>query len=343
MSDDYPDGDPAGISHADMMQEVAQNQVQYWFGYIKKEYTDKMISVFNESLCFLSDQHLIIRQFEAKDPNEMAAAVYKSITASVVGAEARKVAAADSWIVDPTVPNWMSRPELCALKVQPPGVLSLADLQKQELSLPSPSTPFHFKHAVNPFVVGEEAVVFHALESRTSRHVVIKELHTKQGGADALQACKTTAEMQIVASAYAREFSEDRAKPRSTPTVEYTGCDVIQCSSGKCYLVEQLLAGTFEKFSNNFGVVRHSGTPVSDVLQAFSHYTWVKSRQSILVCDLQGVQTVGGVTLTDPAIHSCGAGGKYGATDQGRKGVQRFFRTHSCNDICQRMGLHARI
>ena len=343
MGDTYPNGDPAGISHEDMMQKVAQNQVQYWFGYIKKEYTDKMISVFNESLRRLSNQCLMIRQFDAMQPQEVGTAVHKSVTASVAGAEARKVASADSWTLDPTVPNWVSRPEMSALKVQPPGVLSLADLQKQELSLPSPSTPFHFKHAANPFAVGEEAVVFHALDTRTSSHVVIKELHTRQGDADALQACKTTAEMQIVASAYAREFSEDRAKPRSTPTVEYTGCDVIQCSSGKCYLVEQLLAGTFEKFSNNFGVVRHSGTPVSDVLQAFSHYTWVKSRQSILVCDLQGVQTVGGVTLTDPAIHSCGAGGKYGATDQGRKGVQKFFRTHSCNDVCQRMGLHARI
>ena len=106
MQDTYPNGDPAGISHEDMMQNVAQNQVQYWFGYIKKENTDKMISVFNESLRRLSNQCLMIRQFEAMNPKEMAAAVYKSITASVVGAEARKVASAESWTLDPAVPNW---------------------------------------------------------------------------------------------------------------------------------------------------------------------------------------------------------------------------------------------
>ena len=341
LGDSYPNGDPAGISHEDMMQKVAQNHVQYWFGYINKEYTDKMVSVFNESLCRLSSQCLMIRQFDAREPQEVGTAVHKSITASVVGAEARKVASAESWTLDPTIPCWASLPELSALKVQAPAVLSLADLQRQEVSLPNPSTPFHYKRASAPFAVGEESAVFHALDSRTSRHIVMKELHTKKSGTDALQACKTTAEMQLVASAYAREFIKDVTKPRSTPNIAYIGCDVIQCSNGKCYLVEQLLEGTFEKFGNNYGVVRQSSSPVSDVLQAFSHYTWAKSRQSILICDHQGVQTPGGITLTDPAMHSCGPGGKYGATDQGRKGVQRFFKTHTCNDICQRMNLRA--
>ena len=341
MSDTYPDGDPAGISHETMMQKVAQNQVQYWFGYINREYTDKMITVFNESLRSLSSQCLMIRQFDAKEPQEVGTAVHKSVTASVVGSEARKIASADSWTLDQAVPTWTSLPELSALKAQPPGLLSLADLQRQDVLLPNPSMAFHYKCAAAPFAVGEEAVVFHALETRTSSRIVMKELHTKKSGTDALQACKTTAEMQLVASVYAREFTKDATKPRHTPNVAYIGCDVIQCSNGKCYLVEQLLEGSFEKFSNNFGVVRQPGSPLSDVLQAFSHYTWAKSGQSILICDHQGVQTSGGgVTLTDPAMHSCGPGGKYGPTDQGRKGVQRFFKTHTCNDICQRMNLH---
>ena len=339
--DTYPYGDPMGISHEAMMQKVAQNQVQYWFGYIEKQYTDKMITVFNESLRSLSSQCLMIRQFDAKEPQEVGTAVQKSVTTSVVGSEARKVASADSWTLDPTIPRWFLLSELRALKAQPPGVLSLADLQRQEVSLPEPSIPFSYKLGTAPFAVGEEAVVFHALETRTSKHIVMKELHTKKCGTDDLQACKMTAEMQLVASVYAREFTKDATKPRHTPNVAYIGCDVIQCSNGKCYLVEQLLEGSFEKFSNNFGVVRQPGSPLADVLQAFSHYTWAKSGQSILICDHQGVQTPGGgVTLTDPAMHSCGPGGKYGPTDQGRKGVQRFFKTHTCNDICQRMNLH---
>jgi hypothetical protein len=89
--DTYPSGDPAGISHDEMMAKLASNHIQYWFGYINKGYTDKMISIFNESLRHASRQQLLIRQFEAIKPNEVADAVHKSLTASVGGHELRKV------------------------------------------------------------------------------------------------------------------------------------------------------------------------------------------------------------------------------------------------------------
>ena len=91
MHDDaYPYGDPAGISHETMMEKVAQNEVQYWFGYIQKGNTDKMISVFNESLRHFSSQCLMIRQFDAMQPQEVGSAVHKSITSCVGGSEAHK-------------------------------------------------------------------------------------------------------------------------------------------------------------------------------------------------------------------------------------------------------------
>ncbi len=76
-SDNYLTGDPAGISHDSMMAEVVRLDLQYWFGYINKAYTDKMISVFNESLCRQSDQRLLIRQFDAVQPAEVSEAVHR--------------------------------------------------------------------------------------------------------------------------------------------------------------------------------------------------------------------------------------------------------------------------
>ena len=67
----YPRGDPAGISHETMMTEVRDRNVQYWFGYIKRELTDKMISIFNEYLQRISNQRLLIRQFDAMQPSEI--------------------------------------------------------------------------------------------------------------------------------------------------------------------------------------------------------------------------------------------------------------------------------
>ena len=77
-SDSYPAGDPAGISHEQMMQNVADKDIHYWFGFIDPSLTDKIITVFNESLQQLSNKRLLIRQISAKDPKEMGDAVNRS-------------------------------------------------------------------------------------------------------------------------------------------------------------------------------------------------------------------------------------------------------------------------
>jgi len=83
--------------------------------------------------------------------------------------------------------------------------------------------------------------------------------------------------------------------------------------------------------------------------QAFSHFTYVKSKKNFMVVDLQGVFT-DDVTdgtccyeLTDPVIHH--RHGKrfrkwsFGRTDRGRKGIKAFLRTHQCTDVCRLLGL----
>ena len=80
--DTYPYGDPAGISHEEMMKQVVENKVYYWFGYISQNSTDQMISVFNQSLRFLSGGKQMISQFDATKP-EMVADVPRYVRAEV--------------------------------------------------------------------------------------------------------------------------------------------------------------------------------------------------------------------------------------------------------------------
>ena len=77
VNDKYQAGDPAGISHVQMMRKVVEHDIQYWFGFINADMTNKMISVFNESLQQLSNRRLLIRQVEATDPKVMGDAVNK--------------------------------------------------------------------------------------------------------------------------------------------------------------------------------------------------------------------------------------------------------------------------
>ena len=84
---------------------------------------------------------------------------------------------------------------------------------------------------------------------------------------------------------------------------------------------------------------------VDDVPQAFSHFTFEASGGKQLVCDLQGTWNPDdGFTLTDPVVHYISSKDpaskhKNGATDKGREGIRKFFMTHQCNGLCERLGL----
>ena len=102
MGDSYPSGDPGGISHEQMMAKIKDHEVQYWFGYINHEYTDKMIQVFNECLQKISNHRLLIRQFDAMQPSEIGASIHRSVSASIYGSESAKKAKMRSYKLELT-------------------------------------------------------------------------------------------------------------------------------------------------------------------------------------------------------------------------------------------------
>eukprot|EP01038_Epipyxis_sp_PR26KG_P011609 gene11609-15547_t len=81
-----------------------------------------------------------------------------------------------------------------------------------------------------------------------------------------------------------------------------------------------------------------------DVPQAFSHFTHVHTKRSLLVCDLQGVYNHSGkypiFEFTDPCIHTrCRKNKSYGNTNLRSKGINNFFKTHKCNPLCSLLGI----
>ncbi len=55
-----------------------------------------------------------------------------------------------------------------------------------------------------------------------------------------------------------------------------------------------------------------------------------------LFCDAQGVRSAKEVKMTDPCLLSNGVGGKYGATDLGKSGIENWFYYHKCNQFCSK-------
>lgn len=107
----------------------------------------------------------------------------------------------------------------------------------------------------------------------------------------------------------------------------------------ECVCIEPFLSH-FEKITSNTGWINpHLAREDRELVQAFSHWTWVRTRAAMLVCDLQGTKNGGGWLFTDPAAHSKRLG-SLGPTDLGPDGVDRFFRFHHCNKICAILDLH---
>lgn len=85
--------------------------------------------------------------------------------------------------------------------------------------------------------------------------------------------------------------------------------------------------------------------------QAFSHFTYEKSKRHFMVVDLQGVFTIRAdgtrcYELTDPVIHKHRKKSKqkyrtwtFGRTDRGEKGMKAFFKSHKCTEVCKLLGL----
>lgn len=116
--DDYPNGDPTGITLSELMSRVVKLRIQYKFGWITKS-TDKMIKKFNEQLQIEDPQHPPIESFYAfEEPTalakEVTEAAISSVTASLTAAHVRLTSTRHYRIVPEFPQNWDDFPLLVA-------------------------------------------------------------------------------------------------------------------------------------------------------------------------------------------------------------------------------------
>ncbi|KAI0426595.1 kinase-like domain-containing protein [Xylaria sp. FL1042] len=108
--------------------------------------------------------------------------------------------------------------------------------------------------------------------------------------------------------------------------------------TGACISIEPFIDGDYVKYNSNSGYVNEdlSEDPCNQAAQAFSHFTFERSRGRFLVNDLQGV----GNMLTDPAIQTRDPKRfKLCDTNVNSEGPKFFFATHQCNALCRKLQL----
>ncbi len=174
---------------------------------------------------------------------------------------------------------------------------------------------------------------------------------------------KNFCKLQQLAKKYAALFNRklmsvpgiDRSK---VPTIQFLDCWVMLFDKGDdergAILVEKMLDhDKYTKWNTNGGYVRTGTTQsfsaqngdyhfsLEDIPQAYSHFTYTASGRRFLVCDLQGVldtkQQPPVFDFTDPAIHYKKRTDRidFGRTDLGENGIEQFFQTHVCSDLCR--------
>ncbi len=136
------------------------------------------------------------------------------------------------------------------------------------------------------------------------------------------------------AQVFAAQFNKDFP---GAPPIDFQLPVRMIADDGQSILVEWFLYGEYTNWIYNNGTINQAKVRGNELMLAFAHWTWVKSGEQFLVCDLQGVKDPRGYHLTDPAIHSLT--GQYGTTDLGQRGIDLFFRTHVCNSACRSLGV----
>lgn len=215
------------------------------------------------------------------------------------------------------------------------GAHTLDNMMVDDNNITMSTTQLTIHKRSMPFAQGTMRVASYARIAASTSHFVVKSF--KKGG-KRLAHLAEDMRCQAMCKAFALEFNA-----LSGEEIDFI---VTMCLKGKSekasgdeYLsLEPFIEGDYVKYNSNSGYVNEDNPNdrFSRAAQAFSHFTFERSRGRFLVSDLQGVSHV----LTDPAIHTHNPERfKLADTNLGQEGFKFFFATHECNDVCRKLGL----
>eukprot|EP00993_Chasmostoma_nieuportense_P000644 NODE_1593_length_1446_cov_88.016679_g1511_i0.p1 GENE.NODE_1593_length_1446_cov_88.016679_g1511_i0~~NODE_1593_length_1446_cov_88.016679_g1511_i0.p1 ORF type:complete len:413 (+),score=88.33 NODE_1593_length_1446_cov_88.016679_g1511_i0:110-1348(+) len=181
-----------------------------------------------------------------------------------------------------------------------------------------------------PFQEGTMRTAFHMLDLSKPEHCQHCVCKISKDPQEDTSTYFVDVEMQALAKLFADEFNK-LTPPKCIDFLEASLMKCIERCSQPILAVEPYLRGTYIKHSNNYGFISEDdrSTP-----QAFSHFSYCRSKGNLLICDIQGV----GDKYTDPQIHSRDGKG-FGKGNLGVEGMVKFFMTHRCNAICRQFNL----
>ena len=223
------------------------------------------------------------------------------------------------------------------------GTSSLLDpMMESDKNIKITTTDLTIHRRSKPFGQGAMRIACYARTDASTSDLVVKSSKIA-GHGKGLADLTEDMRCQALCKAFALEFNA-LSEARHSIDFVTTACLMPKGTrkpSDNCMALEPYISGEYVKYNSNGGWVNDAkvNDPFHHAAQAFSHFTFERSRGRFLVSDLQGV----GHVLTDPAVHTRDLDRfPRTPTNLGEDGFKFFFATHACNDVCRKLGLRSR-
>ena len=362
LQDNYPDGDPNGLTAESVLEKMQSENILYFFGKVTG-HTERMLEVFRSIIGEFPVFDLV-----GGDPIELINKFFKAASSSItmavsitstLGTSSKDIYSLKKKKLEmnPNEPDWnlLSLQEGVVLWYRFPRTMDELKnpnfFEKSNLF----STSYTFKIASNPFSAGVERYAYFALNTKCNpaKKMVIKE-YLNVGRRNPFEKYLEAVEVSTVAFILSAKFNSI-AKRKTFKLMNlfggFGGRDIIQKVNfldvfllrtstiefgTQYYTIEPKLENAeFKRFNTNTGVI----TKFRPTLEAFAHFTYEYTGGYLVVYDLQGIEIGDQFLLTDPAIH-CTDSLRFGRTNFGKRGIEQcFLANHKCNDICKKLEL----
>lgn len=360
LCDSYPTGDPNGLNVENSLHKLSELNILYYFGRITF-HTDKMIRIFNQEIMM---QEYVVTIDVTKADNMMATVISSAMTTmsatlSSSISTSSKIEKSELVLI-PDYPAWLNLKSEKVSKFALSPLVSVAEVVSgcsgSPYVVPIPVT-VGVKVALQPFAKGgcraayyaqelPAVAIWHILASKEQPTAIIHKVPLSNKSKDI---CRERLEDHFISTHHAalslaQEFNA--MLPHTSAKVCFNQIFLIQYLErvGTPFCIQETaLIGKFEKYNSNSGLVSVNPTASGvdhDVIQAFSHWTMDVTSRQCLVVDCQGVfdSSKNCFWLTDPAIH-CIDLLRFGGTNLGKMGMERFWKTHRCNWVCKMLCL----
>jgi len=319
------------------MKFIANKNINYYFAEINKS-TVKMINEFDVELVSLNGEKISVLSLASVDG--LTDLVTKSIITTITKSKSISMHSTHGKTlktirVDPASLDW-SKAKMKKYKADYYSAKYTGTLDEiKSKSIEFEKKPVEIYIQEKPFAKGSIRFAYAGL---LNGHVksVLKQSAFTDAESNSMKCIKEQIENQVISAYLAEKFFSEVKTEKSIRFIDVSMIHIVE--EGLYFCIEPFIPGEFKKWMNNAGVINED--IYSCTLDAFSHWSYQKTSEYLIVTDLQGMNIDNKeYILTDPAISCPESPFRFSSTNLGLKGVQKFFETHSCNHLCKHLKL----